>query len=371
MGMAIAIILSYAFIVALSIQIIYYLFFSSFAFAKSLKKKPNTLLPVSVIICAKNEAENLEKFLPSVINQDYSNFELVLINDSSSDNSLEIMEAFKAKHQHIKIVNVKNVEAFLGNKKYALTLGIKASTHEHLLFTDADCKPLSKNWISEMTKQFSDKKSIILGYGKYKAQKYSFVNTLVRYETLLTAIQYFSYAKLGSPYMAVGRNLAYTKSEFFKTNGFISHIQVRSGDDDLFIRDASTSTNTAIEFNAESFTTSIPPKTFKEWFRQKRRHVSTASYYKPKHQFFLGLFYASKLLFFLLTFIALFNVELLFLVPFLAIYYVIQYLIVGFSAKKLQETAILPYLPFLEIALVLLQFSIFISNYFYKPNHWK
>lgn len=359
----------YILVATTAVQIIYFLCFSSVLFVKK-EKKTVEQIPISVIVCSKNEAENLQAFLPSIINQKYSNFELVLINDASSDATLEVLESFKEQHTNIKIVNVKNNEAFWGNKKYALTLGIKTATNEHLLFIDADCKPVSKFWIQTMAQKFSNQKTIILGYGKYKTRK-TFVNLLVRFETLLTAIQYFSYAKLGSPYMGVGRNLAYTKSEFFKTNGFISHIQVRSGDDDLFIQEAATTTNTAICLDAKSFTTSNPPLTLKEWYRQKRRHVSTSSYYKFKHQFFLGLYFISKFLFYVTGFILLFFMSWKLITPIFTLYYIVLYLVFGLSAKHLKEKKVTLLLPFLEISLLLFQFSIFISNTFSKPTHWK
>ena len=362
-------VLFYILVATTAIQLTYFLCFSSILFLK----KENELkeeIPISVIICAKNEAQNLREYLPSIINQKYSNFEIVLINDASSDNTLEVMESFKKQHANIKIVNVKNNEAFWGNKKYALTLGIKAAKNEHLLFTDADCKPVSKFWAQSMVQKFSNGKTIVLGYGKYTTQK-SFVNLLVRFETLLTAIQYFSYAKLGSPYMGVGRNLGYTKNEFFKTKGFISHIQVKSGDDDLFIQEAATKLNTAICLDENSYTTSTPPITIKEWFRQKRRHVSTSSFYKFKHQFFLGLYFLSKLLLYFLTILLFFFVSWKLITPIVFLYLTSLFVVIGLAAKRLQEKKLIYFLPILEIFLLLFQFTIFISNTFSKPTHWK
>jgi glycosyltransferase involved in cell wall biosynthesis len=364
-------VLFYIFVAVTSIQIIYYLSFSIFAFHSDVKKEVSDSKPVSVIICAKNEAENLTKFLPSIINQKYPNFEIILINDASSDNTLNVMNAFRSKNSIIKIVNVDNNEAFWGNKKYALTLGIKAAKHESLLFIDADCKPISDSWITEMKNKLQKKKTIVLGYGKYKVKKYSLVNLLVRFETLLTAVQYFSYAKLGSPYMGVGRNLSYKKTEFFKVNGFISHIQIRSGDDDLFIQDAANKENTAICSTKNSFTVSSAPETFQEWFRQKRRHVSTASHYKFKHKFFLSLFFMSKVLFYFSATLLLFLFSWKIILPIVLGYYTIQYIIIGFSAKKLNEPQIIYFLPFLEVFLMLFQFAIFITNSVSKPTHWK
>ncbi|MFK5880084.1 MAG: glycosyltransferase, partial [Flavobacteriaceae bacterium] len=260
------------FIASTAIQLCYYLFiFSRFSFLKPTKKEA-TNIPISVLICARNEAKNLQQFLPKILQQEYLDFEIVLINDRSYDDSLAVMESFKEKHPaKIKIVNVVETKNG-GSKKYALTLGIKAATHEHLLFTDADCIPNSNYWIREMSQHFTNNKSIVLGYGAYRTIKNSWLNKLIRFETLMTALQYISYANIGLPYMGVGRNLAYTKSLFFDTNGFANHLHLKSGDDDLFVNQNATKENCAISLHPESFTISEPKTTFKDWINQKRRH---------------------------------------------------------------------------------------------------
>ncbi|MBJ6369624.1 glycosyltransferase [Snuella sedimenti] len=362
----------YAFFVVVCIQVIFYVFFfGRFAFLKQ-KSKPPKSLAISVIVCAKNEARNLETFLPSILSQDYPNFEVVLINDASHDDTLDVMEHFASIHDNIKIVNVKNNEAFWGNKKYALTLGIKASKNDFLLFTDADCKPVSSNWIKKMSAHFSNKKTIVLGYGSYAKIKNSLLNKLIRFETVLTAIQYFSFAKAGIPYMGVGRNLAYSKATFFNANGFINHIKVRSGDDDLFINQVASSRNTAICIDTDSFTESIPKKTFKSWLRQKRRHISTAKHYKLKHKLLLGLFYCSQLLFWGLAIVLfLTNYNWPIICTLFALRLCIQFIVIGISSNKLEEKDLIFLIPFLEIFLIITQLTIFINNLISKPNHWK
>ncbi|MBI9041183.1 glycosyltransferase [Lutibacter sp.] len=361
-----------AFIAIFCIQFLYYIFiFGSFAFSK--KKLVTTTFnqPVSVLICAKNEAKNLKENLPFFINQSYANFELVLINDCSRDKTLKIIEDFQKEYPNkIKIVDVKENEQFWGSKKYALTLGIKAASHEYLLFSDADCKPVSEHWISEMTQHFSDK-SIILGYGAYEKIKKSFLNKLIRFETLLTAIQYFSYAKIGKPYMGVGRNLAYTKSLFFSVNGFADHIKIKSGDDDLFVNQVATKSNTSNCFTFNSFTVSKPKTTFKSWILQKRRHVSTASNYKASHKFLLGLFFTSQILFWILSVVLVaFLFNWVVVAAFIFVRFLIQNLVIGFSAKKLNENDLVVLTPLLEIFLIFVQLFIFIKNTISKPHHW-
>ncbi|MGJ8592183.1 MAG: glycosyltransferase [Aquaticitalea sp.] len=367
-------ILFYSFCVVILIQVVFYGFiFGNFSFKKNEKSaNQSTYNPISVIICAKNEAKNLKKHLPLILGQEYPKFEVILINDGSSDKTLSIMERFKQEHDTIKIVDVKNVEAFWGNKKYALTLGIKASSYNHLLFTDADCRPVSNQWIKQMSGQFSNGKSIVIGYGSYQKQQKSFLNKLIRYETLLTAVQYFAYAKMGQPYMAVGRNLAYTKSVFFEARGFMNHMNIRSGDDDLFVNEVATPSNVALSTNKESFTESIPKTTYADWLLQKRRHISTAKHYKAKHKSLLALFYVSQLTFFILGIILVSTFFFWkFTIALIILRYTILYVSLIFASKKLNEKDLIPYFPLLELFLVITQISIFIKNLTSKPNHWK
>ncbi|HEX9979397.1 MAG TPA: glycosyltransferase [Flavobacterium sp.] len=362
----------YAFIVIVAIQLFYYLgIFGKFAFAKPQQSNPKKI-PVSVIVCAKNEEENVAKFVPMLIEQDYPHFEIVLIDDASSDNTLELFEAYEKQYPNVKLVKVENNEAFWGNKKFALTLGIKAAKYEYLLFTDADCRPASKNWIKEMSSQFTMQKTIVLGYGAYEKIANSFLNKIIRFETMLTAVQYFSWAKSGHPYMGVGRNLAYKREEFFNVNGFIDHMKLRSGDDDLFVNQAGTKVNTTICYTPESFTYSEPKKTFKEWFTQKRRHVSTAGFYKFSDKFQLGVFYASQLLFILLPIILLaFQYQWIIVVSIIGFRYLFTWLTLGFSAGKLKEKDVMYWFPIIEIVLIFTQLNVFLSNIFSKPVHWK
>lgn len=362
----------YFFIAVVIVQLFYYLgVFGKFAFAKPQHVTPKKL-PVSVIVCAKNEEENVKKYIPLLAQQDYPDFEIVLIDDASSDETLEVFEEFEKEFSNIRLVKVENNETFWGNKKYALTLGIKAAKKDYLLFTDADCFPNSKDWITSMTSQFTMNKTIVLGYGGYEKVERSFLNKIIRFETVLTAIQYFSWAKLGSPYMGVGRNLAYKKEEFFNVNGFIDHIQIRSGDDDLFINQAANKANTTISYTPESFTYSKPKRSYKEWFTQKRRHISTAEHYKFFDKMQLGLFFLSQLFFFLLVIILLaFQFEWIAVLAILATRYTIVWTVIGCSAGKLKENDLKIWFPVVEIALILTQINIFITNIFSKPVYWK
>ena len=365
-------ILLIAFATVTLLQFLYYIvFFGRFSFAKKHEAKTKKI-PISVIVCAKNEAENVKKFVPLLLEQNYPDYEVVLIDDASSDETRELFEYFEKQNTKVKLVKVDNNEAFWGNKKYALTLGIKAAKNEYLLFTDGDCYPNSNNWITEMTAHFTMHKTIVLGYGAYEKVKNSFLNKIIRFETLLTATQYFAWAKMGQPYMGVGRNLAYKKEEFFNVRGFMDHMKIRSGDDDLFINQAANKQNTTICFSEDSFTYSEPRKTFKEWFNQKRRHVSTAKHYKAFDKFQLGLFFFTQISFFLLAIILLaFQYQWMIVLPIVVFRYIFTWLSLGFAAGKLKEKDVMYWFPFIELFLIFTQLNVFITNIFSKPVHWK
>jgi glycosyltransferase involved in cell wall biosynthesis len=360
--------LELTFYLIVTVQVFFYLFFfSRFAFSKIEKKTINTE-SISVIICAKNEAENLKQFLPYIIKQNYFDFEIILVNDNSTDKTLEVMQLFEKKSNKIKIVNLFNNSS---NKKNAVTQGVEAAKHEYLLFTDADCKPASNNWISEMSSHFSAKKQLILGYGAYQKNNNSWLNKLIRFETVLTAIQYFSYAKVKLTYMGVGRNLAYTKSLFRKANGFESHQHIKSGDDDLFINQIANKNNVGCCYSEDSFTVSKPHINFKKWLYQKRRHISTATTYKPIHQFLLGVFFISQFLFWTLgIYLMIFSPFKNIIVILFSIRIIMQYIIYGFSSVKLKENDLILFLPFLELFLILIQIRIFMQNLIAKPTNW-
>ena len=344
-----------------------------FSFAlKRAKTSPKKNIPISIIICAKNEAENLKANLPQILSQEYSNFEVVLVNDSSTDNTLEIMKNYKAKHNNINLVDVKTNETFWGNKKYALALGIKVSKNDFLVFTDADCVPNSNKWLAHISGNFSNQKSIVLGYGAYSKKRFSLLNKLIRYETVLTALQYFSFANLGMPYMGVGRNMAYRKEVFYNNSGFNNHMSIKSGDDDLFINEVGNNTNTAICYTKDSFTVSEPKTSFRAWILQKRRHISTAKFYKIKHKFLLGLFFTSQLLFWILgALLLILSHNWQWIAALIGLRFVVQMLCFGLTAKNLNEVDLIILSPILEIFLIITQLSIFIANLISKPKHWK
>lgn len=244
--------------------------------------------PVSVIIAAKNEAENLQKNLSQILSQEYPEFEVIIAVNQTTDNTIQVLQELKIKYTHLKWIEITNIPEHFSPKKYALVEAIQQARYDYLLFTDADCIPNSKFWIKKMIAPLlALETEIVLGYSPYQ-QENSLLNSFIQYETIFTAIQYLGLAKLGMPYMGVGRNLAYKKSLFYR-HTFDKHITVLSGDDDLFINQAANNKNTAVQIDIESWTYSTPKKNWKSWYIQKSRHISTGKHYKITHLFILGV----------------------------------------------------------------------------------
>ena len=270
-------------LLAVFIQLFYYLFFYL-----RIVQKPHTTPthtpPVSVIICARNEEENLKQYLPSILNQNYPQYEVIVVNDASEDNSAWVLDAFAKQYSHLKISTIKKDEKFNHSKKLAVTIGIKAASYEYLLFTDADCEACSSDWIKQMVQSYKPDTEIVLGYGGYIKTK-GLLNKLIRFDSLFIAMQYMGFAKAGIPYMGVGRNLSYKKTLFFNNKGFANHASLQSGDDDLFVNETANKQNT--EINTTAHTRSKAKKSFALWLIQKKRHQTTFHRYKKHHQFLL------------------------------------------------------------------------------------
>lgn len=357
------------------IQMIYFWgVFSRFAFSRKIKGSEKCL-PVSVVICARNEYYNLEKNLPLILEQQYPDFEVIVVNDESDDDTNDLLCDLAIKYSRLVVLKTqKNKNCFPG-KKFSLSLGIKSAHNEIVLLTDADCSPKSPDWIREMQAPFSNPKTqIVLGYGGYTRKK-GLLNKLIRFDTVSIALQYFSMAKTRMPYMGVGRNLAYRKSLFLQSRGFVSHYNISSGDDDLFINQNATGRNTAVVFSPQSHTMSEPKTDHGSWVFQKKRHMTTGKYYRWWHKIVLTLFPVTTLAFYILAvFIIVFNIDLytFFIVSsFLLLRLLSQLLIIKKAMNRLQEKNLLVFSPFFEVYLIIFNVLMMISNTGKQQSRWK
>lgn len=354
------------------IQLIYYwTIFGKLAFYKIPEDKSSEQPPVSVVIAARNEYYNLVKNLPVVLDQDYPNFEVIVVNHTSTDQSALLLKEFQNKYANLKVVSIEKDLNFFRGKKFPLSIGIKSAANDILLLTDADCKPLTKNWIASMLENYSSDTEIVLGYGPYTQQK-SLLNMFIRYDTFMVAMQYFSFSLAGNTYMGVGRNLSYRRSMFFRNKGFTSHYHIASGDDDLFINQVANKQNARIALQKDSFSYSKPMTTFAAWFQQKQRHLTTGKNYKFKFKFLLGTFSFTQLMFYFTGFILLvLNVFPWFLLGALLIRLFTQSIVNKKILDKLQEKHLYVFSLIGEVFYMLFIPLLALTTVFRKTIKWK
>jgi glycosyltransferase involved in cell wall biosynthesis len=362
-------IIFYAFAAITFIQLFYYLwFFSRVAFFKLKKKPRNQQHPVSVIVCARDEDENLARHLPGLLVQEYpSTYEVIAVNDNSVDDSKYILQELKKTFKdRLHVVELKQEAKLINGKKYPLSIGIKEANHEVMLLTDADCVPASEHWVQKMQDAYNDNIEIVLGYGAYHKRP-GLLNKLIRFETFHSAIQYLSFALAGVPYMGVGRNLSYKKALFFRQKGFSSINHIPGGDDDLFVNKAANKKNVAVVIDKDASTLSIPRKTWKSWVKQKYRHYTTAKYYKPVHKLLLGLYTFSQFFFYPLFIISILFYDWQFALIVFGARFIVQAFIYFFAMKKLNEKDLWPIFMLLDIWMFF-YYIIFARSLWQKPQ---
>ncbi len=357
----------FIFILSTIIQLLFWWgVFVQIAFYKESVTENKDEIPVTIIICAKNEEINLKKNLDRIINQTYRSFEVLVVDDHSTDNTWNVLMDFIKKNPYLRIIKNNNINSV--GKKSALTTGILSAKYDTVLLTDADCQPQNEYWLKEMSNRLARNTDIVLGYGPYQMRE-GFLNKFLRFEAVMTAIQYFSFALAGMPYMGVGRNLMYKKKLFFETDGFTKHKHIASGDDDLFIQDVITKSNFNIALNEKTFMYSEPKLTWRSYYRQKLRHTTTGTSYKPWIQFFLGLFSLTHFLHYLGGAVLLFYgtklVVLLILARMMSIL-----IIHWFILKKLNESLLFKWIPILDICYIFYYIAILPSIVIGKNDRW-
>lgn len=366
-------------VVCLLLQWVYYLgiYTRIFRYARKVRKGKvafnNYYPPVSVIICARNESINLEQYLPIVLEQDYPDYEVIVVNDRSFDDTEDLLRLMSYKYPHLKTTFIPERAKFIDSKKMAVTLGIKSASHDVLIFTDADCYPRSKDWLQLMVRNFTDNTQMVLGYGAYCYQK-GFLNFLIRFDTLTIGMQYLNLALGKRAYMGVGRNMGYRQQFFYQTAGFSKHLNLQSGDDDLFVNENSQKGNTRIEIDAQSVTLSNPKESFTQWCMQKARHLSTSNYYRFGNKCFIGIELLSRLGFYvslLATACVYYPFGLLLATVVFLLRNIAQVSVINATAKQLGEKKFYFGVTLLDILLPLINLFLHIKRRFTSKSTYK
>lgn len=361
------------FLVAAGVQLIFFvIIYPRLFFAKINQIDETTKLEaVSVVIAAKDEYTNLSKNLPLILQQNYPDYEVVVVNDQSTDDSEFLLKTMQSEYPKLKVVDIKNPVNFFRGKKFPLSIGIKSAKHDILVLTDADCYPLDENWLRNMVSNYVANKEIVLGYGAYESRK-GLLDKFIRFDTIRIAINYMAFAMWGMPYMGVGRNLSYRKSLFYKEKGFQNHYKIVSGDDDLFVNHAANSKNTSVALQLNSKTLSKPKKTFSDWIWQKRRHLSTGKHYKLVHLIVLGAFdisyyiFISSAIYLLINIFHPITISILLILRYLVQLLIIKKFMITFGEKKLLLLS-----PALELIIMVINPLTATTNFFIRNRKWK
>ncbi len=211
------------------------------------------LPPVSIIVDACNETDQLVRFLPLVLHQDYPEYEVIVIADGAAEATSDMLSEMKAQHPNLHITFTPHGTRSLSRKKLALMIGIKAAHHDIVLTTNANCRPASDQWLRTMMRNFTPDTDVVLGYSHYR---YHRDKRWARHwrilDTVTTAKQWLTSAIAGRPYRGVSDNLAYRKQLFFDVNGFADTMSLRWGEDDVFLKQIARPDNTRVELSPES-----------------------------------------------------------------------------------------------------------------------
>ena len=372
-------VLFWLFVLCIALQCGYALYFFTRIFnlpVEELKTKEATL-PVSVIICARNEAHNLMRNLPAIMGQNYYNeagkpmYEVIVVNDGSDDNTEEVLYRLEQQYSHLWHVTIGPDESrvFKG-KKFALSKGTSYSTYPYLLLTDADCLPVSDEWIHHMVAPFHNNKEIVAGYGQYESRP-GLLNAFIRWETIHTFLQFSTYTMSGRPYMAVGRNIACTKDVFLRAQQSEVWNELPSGDDDLLIQACGNDTNTSIVGHKDAYTMSEPKTTWREWLTQKRRHLSTGKYYKEETKALLAGYAGSHALMWLLFFVLMYWSDWVLILVLMAMRCGIYWTIWQTTALKLRERKLFLWIPLCDLGWAVYNFVLSPYIIWKTKQQWK
>lgn len=356
------------------LQVLYYYgLYARFSFRKKKNKVADEDVPISVVVVVKDAASTLLKFFPRILNQQYPAFEVVVVNDHSHDDDTELLvKEYQSQYPNVKLVNLSSSVSTIRGSKFAVSMGIRCATYDHILLTDAACAPASPHWLERMAKCFAGKKTIVLGYSSYAKRNNPF-NRLMRFDNLQNALQYFSLALAHSTYRGDSRNLAFDKSLFYKQKGFASHNHISCGIEDIFISRAAKPNNTAVEFSPDSFTVLQKSVSYRAWRKHKTGLYYTRKMNTLKNRFLLNGIAVLNLLFYaaLAYAVVLFLHQPVLLAVALGIAafrIVNQYIVFGVAAAKLNEKQVVPCLLLYDLFFAVANPLYYLSA---KLNHQK
>ncbi len=359
-----------AFLLMVLIQLVYFwFFFSRLAFLKQQSHAGAGQPPVSVVLTASNQYEALSKNLPLLFEQDYPDFEVVVVNDNSDDDTDELLKTFAGKFPALRVVELTQSLNWFRGRKFPLSLGIKSAAHQLLLLTDANCTPEGPQWLQQMTSAFEGHTEMVLGYATCRTG--SHINSWLRFTAFYDAIFFLSAALAGIPFKGSGRNLSYKKALFYSHKGFSSHYTINAGDDELFVNKAATRRNVSVKVGSGAQVAFTKSSGFGTWLKSEKTRLQIRRYFKFRHRLLLHVFNLSNFLVYaLLLFLLISGIQPLLVAGAFALRLLSQLLIFGLAQKRLTEKKLLLLSPVYEIFLILIDLCLWLMLIFTRKNKW-
>lgn len=348
-----------AFVFSLIIQLIYFWgYFARLAFHK-VSATHSDFPAVSVVLSASNQYSDLKKNLQYFLNQDYPDFEVVVVIDNSDDDTDELLKDFSKQFKNLHIVELRQKLNWFSGRKFALSLGIKSAKHSTILLSDPTCRPETKYWIREMASGFSGGKEVVIGYATFKTGKK--LNKWLRFTAFYDALFFLSKALRAQPFKGIGKNLAYSRDLFYRHKGFSSHYAINVGDDELFVNRAATGKNTKVRISPEARIEQKKPVGFSGWLRNESTRLRIRQMFGFKEKFSVRLFSSTSFLFYaLLIALLVLQAPLIPVMAILLLRLISQMIVFNMAMRILSEKKLILLSPLFEILLIIADFFIWI-----------
>ncbi|MDQ1771381.1 glycosyltransferase [Labilibaculum sp. A4] len=357
-------------LVAFCVQMLYQLRYIQL-FKKEKKTNHNIKTePVSIVICVKNEGCYLQENLSLFLEQEYPDFELILVNDGSEDETETIIKEFQKRYPHLRSTKIPLDDKFQHNKKLALSIGIKAAKNEKIIFTNIHSKPSSSKWLQEFVNSWD--KGVHIGYANFENKKGFFYNFL-KFDLLSKNIKSAGFASSGNAHSGNGDNLGYKKSDFFANKGFVKHSHFEAGYDHLMVFQLAKLSGASVCLQPEAKINLSSICAFDQWIRINRHYYKCRKYLPFKIRLLTDLEPISKMIFYSISIYALLFTHLYF---FVAIIYLTKIILIGtlfkISTRHLKEENLFLSSYLYEIFVLFSKIYFLSTNFILsKSNQWK
>jgi glycosyltransferase involved in cell wall biosynthesis len=242
----------------------------------------DTLPAASVVVCAGDDAEALEYLLGKLFEQEYKpGMEVIVVNDGKNEDVKDVVTRMKHVNRlsNLYITFTPPRLRNISHRKLSVTLGIKAAKNPVVVVVNEQSRLYSTQWLLRMMRHFaSPEVDVVLGSSlpAYKSD----TKPGKRYRSFThgaDAVMWLSAALKGQPYRGDSGNLAFRRELFFTSGGFNGALNLRDGDDDIFINKISTAANTRVELSPHAQVRYRLPSSRHQFRNRRPRRFFTAA----------------------------------------------------------------------------------------------